>query len=113
MSGLRCKPGDLAQFIVAPKLNPAVNGLLVDVLYAAPCELFVLPSGTLQSPAPTAGWWVVKFIGTEPFVPWGVPGRYNEMRRQTHTIAPDWALRPIRPGADEPATETTREKEAA
>jgi len=108
MSGLRCRPGDLAVVVRAPDMAPFVLGRFCTVLYAAPAGAeFRLPDGVMHTAVRT-GRWVVQWqrpIEVPMLPPW-------EPRRTEFSTFPDFALRPIRPDADEPATETEREKEA-
>lgn len=111
MSGLRCRPGDLAVIVRAPAHAERFIGAVVTVLYLAPEHDHRLPNGVLHDKAPGPDCWIVKFACSAD-VPmlcsYGV-----ELRSSDYGCVPDWALRPIRPDADEPATETEREKEAA
>jgi len=107
MSGLRCKPGDLAIVVHGPA---EIIGSFVEVLYVAPANDFQLPDGHLHAGAEHHRW-VVRFAREIEVPLAGLLGSSTRMTR--YSLVPDWALRPIRPDADEPATETEREKEAA
>ena len=93
---LRCKPGDLAVFVRAPVDAPEVLGKIVTILHAAPMtEDFRLPDGTLHFACPYPDRWVCQFPH-----PVRVPMRRAGWRYGLYGVAPDWALRPIRPDAD-------------
>lgn len=107
MSGLRCKPGDLAVMVGAPIDAQDRLGNIVTVLRSAPMEDFALPDGVIHAGASAPDRWVVEF--PRPVSVPMIVGRRDSL----YGVVPDWALRPIRPDADEPAIETEREKEAA
>ena len=89
MSGLRCKPGDLA--IVVRSSKPANTwgiGRIVQIIE---------PASITYAEGPA---WLVSPTLVGP-------------RGEAYNHVLDTCLRPIRPDADEPATETEREKEAA
>lgn len=88
MSGLRCRPGDLAVVVLVSKDLTWMLGRILRVVEQA-------PAGVSKKPA----WTIAEIV----IGPDGVRYGYVE----------DTCLRPIRPDTDEPATETEREKEAA
>ena len=89
MSGLRCRVGDLAVVVRTGRQHTWGLGRIVRVVELMPPDTD--PDGPL---------WRMEQPIYGPDGVW-----YN--------CVLDARLRPIRPGADEPATETTREKEAA
>jgi hypothetical protein len=97
---LRCKPGDLAEILVASPYNPAVKGRLVDVLSLAPAGDFAMPDGNLQF-AVAPDYWVCRLVGGPVLSPIGpARGRYSTMHRRPYIAVPDRFLRPIRPDAE-------------
>lgn len=89
MSGLRCRVGDLAIVVRSSKPeNTWGIGRIVQVIE---------PASIAYAEGPA----------------WRVSPHLVGPRGIAYANVLDTCLRPIRPGADEPATETTREKEAA
>lgn len=89
MSGLRCRVGDLAIVVSTLPEHRWGLGRIVRVIELMP------PDGDPLGPC------------------WRMEQPVQAPTGESYTCVFDSALRPIRPDADEPATETEREKEAA
>lgn len=102
---MRCRPGDLAVFVKAPSHKPQLLGMFVTTLYMPGVGDFYLPDGVLSASNDPENW-VVQFQR-----PLRVPmiGGPRASRMASYAVAPDWALRPIRPDADPVETEAERE----
>jgi hypothetical protein len=110
---LRCRPGDLAEILVASPYNPAVKGRLVDVLSPAPAGDFAMPDGFLQF-AVAPDYWVCRLVGGPVLSPTGPRrGQCNAMQRRPYIAVPDRFLRPIRPDAEPVDVEAGGPVEAA
>jgi hypothetical protein len=96
---MNCKPGDLAVIIRESKRKIGVLGKIVEVLYLAPRNDFLLPDGCKHIGA-GAGlpMWVVKFA-----TPVQVELSNKRFRNTCYAAVADAVLRPIRdqPGEDE------------
>jgi hypothetical protein len=107
VSGLRCRPGDLAIVIGANAAHPELTGRVVDVIKLAPPYAFALPDGHMHAGTPP-GFWVVRFH--QPVAaPVEFLGRMNE-RPTLFACAPDFALKPIRGQRQPEATPTAADK---
>lgn len=99
---LNCKPGDLAVIVRNSPVADGVLGMIVEVLSAAPNEIFKLPCGFFNS-ASTPGdpSWVCKFQN-----PITVKLESGEFRRAVYASVRDAGLRPLRPGEGDDETLT-------
>ena len=82
------KAGDLA---IIKCQYPVLNGRIVEVLYVAPNERFVLPNGLLHEQPSVHPAWVLKAIGG-PFLALATDG--SEMP-SWYGVVQDSALRPL------------------
>jgi hypothetical protein len=112
VSGLRCRPGDLAVTIGVSRVFPEWTGLLCDVLYAAPLGEFILPDGERQlcGPRRSSGvpFWVVHFA-KPVVVQMTIDGRPGT-RLAVYGCVADAHLQPIRGQHQPEAVTTTADK---
>lgn len=96
---MNCKPGDLAVIVGTSTIY---QGMLVDVLYSAPLQEFILPDGRKHMPAKDEKDWLVQF--QRPITaPTGKGGIKTGEVITLYGVVHDDHLRPIRdqPGEDE------------
>jgi hypothetical protein len=100
---MNCKPGDLAVFVREARSNTPdkLCGMFCNVIKAAPMgQGFRLPNGQLQTPHRNPSW-VVKLSRQIR-----VQTDHGDLRKSIYACVPDYALRPIRPQADDARDET-------
>jgi hypothetical protein len=100
----RVKAGDLA---IIKCGNATLNGRIVEVLYPAPAERFMLPNGYPHAAPKLHPSWVVKLIGAQASAPLDGGGYISTW----YGVAIDEALYPL-PGDSEPLDERIPEEVA-
>lgn len=98
---MNCKPGDIAVPIVQ---RGRLGGVIMEVLYLAPDEEFVLPNGIRAAGAnPGRPAWVVRLInGAAPVSVKYTDGTFGTLMA-VYGVAEDCKIRPLR---DDPDAET-------
>jgi hypothetical protein len=104
---MNCRPGDLAVCIRPGRKTAPVSplGRFCTVLHAAPRGSFRLPDGELQIDLESDSYWVVEWQ-QEIAYPMIINGKPDGWRWTRFGTAPDYALRPIRPQADDAVDES-------
>ena len=103
---MNCQAGDLAVIIKGVRIDCEAPPI-VKVLYLAPPIEFTLPDG-VQNIGCSFDGWVCESYGRDFLIPM----QYGPHRKTRFAVIYDRALRPIRPPAEETASETEKKVEA-